>query len=88
MDGEGDVMETPISPKVAASAGGGGAGLALSVIIVWLLTANGVEVPSEVGTAIGSLLTLGLGSGAAWAKRDRLRDIGQAVERQGKPEVG
>lgn len=73
-------METPISPKVAASAGGGGAGFALAIILVWILTANGIEVPAEVGASIGSLLSLGLGTAAAWFKRDRLRDLGQKTE--------
>lgn len=73
-------MSTPVSPKVTASAGGGGAGIAISIILVWLLTENGVEVPEPVATAIGSLLTAGLASGAAYLKRDRLRDKGHHLE--------
>lgn len=71
---------TPVSPKVTASLGGGGAGVALGIIVVWLLTSNGVDVPEPVGTAIGSLLTLALGSGAAYLKRDYLRDKGKVAE--------
>lgn len=77
-------METPISPKVTASVGGGGAGVALGIIVVWILTSNGVDVPEPVATAIGSLLTLILGSGAAWYKRDELRDKGKAAEERGE----
>lgn len=69
-------MQNPISPKVTAGAGAGGAGLALAVILVWLLTANGIDVPSEVASAIGSLLSMGLGALAAYWKRDPLRDHG------------
>ena len=78
---------TPISPKVTASAGGGGAGLALSTILAWLLTSNGVEVPEPVAAAIGALITAGLASAAAYLQRDRLREEGQvAVERRNMPE--
>ena len=75
------------SPKVTASLGGGGSGIAISIILVWLLTENGVEVPEPVATAIGSLITALLASGAAWFKRDHLREEGQiAVERRNMPE--
>ena len=65
---------TPVSPKVTAGAGAGSAGLAISTILVWVLTSNGVEVPEPVATAIGSLLTLGLSAGAAYLKRDPMRE--------------
>lgn len=71
---------TPVSPKVTASLGGGGAGVALGIIVVWLLASNGIDVPEPVATAIGSLLTLSLGSGAAYLKRDYLRDMGKVAE--------
>lgn len=71
---------TPLSPKVTASVGGGGAGVAISTILVWLLTSNGVDVPEPVATAIGSLITAGLASIAAYRKRDYLRDLGKVAE--------
>ena len=67
------------SPKVIAAAGGGGLGLAVATIIVWILTANGVTVPAEAGTAIGAIVSSVLAAAAGWAKRDRLRDVGAAV---------
>lgn len=70
-----------ISPKTAASAGGGGVGVAVSIILVWILTSNGVDVPEPVATAIGSIITAALASGAAWFQRDRLREKGQEAER-------
>lgn len=63
----------PISPKVKAGAGGGGAGFMLAIILVWILTMFGVEVPGEVGSAIGSLLSTGLGALSAYVKKDPLR---------------
>lgn len=81
------MTSTPISPKVAASAGGGGAGLALSTVLVWLLTSNGIEVPDPVAAAIGALITAGLASAAAYLQRDRLREEGRiAVDRRNMPE--
>lgn len=68
---------TPISPKVTAGAGGGSAGIAISVILVWLLTSNGVDVPEAVSAAIGSLISTALAAGAAWFQRDALRERGQ-----------
>ena len=67
-------MTTPVSPKVTAGAGGAGAGTMLGVIVVWVLTSNGVEVPPEVATSIGGLLALALSAGAAYLKRDPRRD--------------
>lgn len=80
-------MKTPVSPKTTASAGGGGIGIAASIVLVWILTSNGVEVPEPVATAIGALITAALASGAAYFKRDHLREEGQvAVERRNMPE--
>ena len=70
---------TNISPKVAAAAGGGGIGIALSVILVWILTANGIEVPAEPAAALGSVISAGLGFAGGYLKRDRVRDVGQTV---------
>ena len=74
---------TPVSPKVTASVGGGGAGIAISTILVWLLTSNGVEVPEPVASAIGGLLALGLSAGAAYLRRDPMRE--EYVARHGAP---
>lgn len=74
------IPATPVSPKVTASLGGGGAGVAISTILVWLLTSNGVDVPEPVATAIGALITAGLASIAAYRKRDYLRDMGKIAE--------
>ena len=46
----------------------------LGVIVVWVLTSNGIEVPPEVATSIGGLLALALSAGAAYLKRDPRRD--------------
>lgn len=67
------------SPKVTASAGGGGVGIAISIILVWVLTESGVEVPEPVATAIGAVITSALASGAAYFKRDWLREAGARV---------
>lgn len=64
------------SPKVIAAAGGGGLGVAVATILVWILTANGVTVPAEAGTAIGAVISSVLAAVAGWAKRDSLRDAG------------
>lgn len=70
---------TTISPKVTAAAGGGGIGIALSIILVWILTANGIEVPAEPAAAIGSVLSSALAFIGGYIKRDRVRDVGQTV---------
>ena len=70
---------TPISPNVTAAAGGGGVGIALSVILVWILTSNGIEVPEEPASAIGAVISSILAVTAGWAKGDRLRDAGAAA---------
>ena len=77
------MASTPVSPKVSAGAGGAGAGTMLGVIIVWLLTSNGVDVPEPVASAIGGLLALGLSAGAAYFKRDPMRE--EYVARHGAP---
>lgn len=68
-----------LSPKVTAAAGGGGIGIGLSIILVWILTANGVEVPAEPAAAIGSVLSSALAFIGGYLKRDRVRDVGQQV---------
>ena len=73
----GEVAEqvTPVSPKVAA------AGLAGSVaaVIVGVAAAFGWSVDGESAGAAGVLLGAVVSVVAAWAKRDPLRDAGQAA---------
>lgn len=60
-------METPISPKVTVSVLAG----AITTILVYLIRlVADVEVPAEVATAI----TVVIMGGAAYAKRDPLRE--------------
>ena len=73
----GEVPEqvTPLSPKVAA------AGLAGSVaaVIVGVAALCGLSVDGELAGAAGVLLGAVVSAVAAWAKRDPLRDAGQAA---------
>lgn len=64
-------METPLSPKVVNA----GAAGAASIVLVWVLSLFGIEVPVEVGMAFTVLIT----AGVAWLTRDKLRDAGQAA---------
>lgn len=61
------------SPKVTAAASGGGSAGAAAILLVWVLTANGIEVPAEVATALGVLISTLTAAGAAYLKRDPLR---------------
>lgn len=45
-------------PKVLASTAGAGLGGALGTILVWLLSANGIEVPESVGAAFDTVLAV------------------------------
>lgn len=73
--GEVPVQVTPVSPKVAA------AGLAGSVaaVIVGVAALFGLSVDGELAGAAGVLLGAVVSVVAAWAKRDPLRDAGQAA---------
>ena len=73
--GEVPVQVTPVSPKVAA------AGLAGSVaaVIVGVAALLGLSVDGELAGAAGVLLGAVVSVVAAWAKRDPLRDAGQAA---------
>lgn len=62
------------SPKVTASGVGGGGAGAAAILLVWLLTANGVEVPAEVATALGVLISTAAGAAGAYLKRDPRRE--------------
>jgi len=56
--------------KVKAASGGaaagGGAAWALMILVVWLMTANGVVVPEEVKTALEILFALIFPAAGAW----------------------
>lgn len=53
---------TPTSKTTAAGATG-----AAAILIVWLLSQFGIEMPGEVGAAVGVLLAVV----AAWIKAER-----------------
>ena len=67
------MASTPLSPKVTAAAGGGGLGVAVATILVWILTANGVDVPEPAATAIGAVISSALAAAAGYLKRDPAR---------------
>lgn len=45
-----------VGPVTVSAAGGSGAAGAAAILIVWVLMANGVDVPPEGGAAIAVLL--------------------------------
>jgi len=47
-------MNTPVLSKITD---GAAFGIPAGIIISWLIKLNGIEVPPEVSTAIGGLLT-------------------------------
>jgi hypothetical protein len=49
-----------VHPKLAASVTGMGAGGALTVVVVWLLSLRGVTVPDDVAQALTILFGAGL----------------------------
>lgn len=59
-------MKNPVSPKVTAAAVAG----AVTVILVWIAGAVGLDVPPEPASALTLLLT----AAAGYLKRDPLRD--------------
>ena len=67
------MASTPVSPKVSAAAGGGGLGVAVATILVWILTANGVDVPEPAATAIGAVISSALAAAAGYLKPDPAR---------------
>lgn len=67
-------LESPVSPKVKASAVGSGLGGAVAVLAVSILGRNGIDLSDvEVG-AITVLVTAGVSTVAAWVKRDPRRE--------------
>lgn len=60
-----------VSPKVAAAGGSA----ALAVVVVWVLSLFGVDVPQEVAVAIPTVLAVVAG----YLQPDRLRELGAAL---------
>lgn len=63
-----------VSPKVKAAGGSA----ALAVVVVWALSAFGVDVPEEVAVAIPTVLAVAAG----YLQPDRLRELGDALANQ------
>jgi len=61
-------MSQPVHPKVKASAAGGGIAGALTVIMVYIASLLGVDLPPEVASAITTLLTVFVGFAAGYQK--------------------
>lgn len=61
---------TPLSPKLTSATLSG----ALALVLVWAAGMANIEVPAEVASAVTVLLM----AGAAYLKRDPLRDEHQA----------
>lgn len=59
----------PIHPKVIASAQGSTTGGACALVLVWLLnTYAHTQIPDEIATALGVVLSGALAFGAGWLK--------------------
>ena len=67
--------DTPVSPKVTAAA----FAAALASVIAAVGGLFDVAVPGEFSTAGGVLIGGAIAAIAAWARRDKLRDAGQAA---------
>ena len=67
--------DTPVSPKVTAAA----FAAALATVIAAIGGLFDVAVPGEYSTAGGVLIGGAIAAVAAWARRDKLRDAGQAA---------
>ncbi|WP_405472393.1 hypothetical protein [Paenarthrobacter ilicis] len=55
-----------VGPVTAAATAGSGTGYALGIVVVWVLSTSGVNVPGPVADAIGFLLTVGLSFAGGW----------------------
>lgn len=55
-----------IHPKVFGAVGGVGVGGAIATLVVWGLTAHGINPPSDVEPAIGTLFDAALAALGAW----------------------
>lgn len=63
-------MATPVRPKVKAQAAGGTAAGAISVLAIYALGEAGWNPPPEIGAALGTLVTGGVGFVAGYMKKD------------------
>jgi hypothetical protein len=57
------MLASDTHPKVVAASAGAGAAGAATVVLIWMVSLIGVEVPPEVASAITTLLS----AGAAYA---------------------
>ena len=78
-----------ISPKTAGAAQGGAIGLPLAVVVVYLINAiinafGGSDLPVEVSTAVGSLVTTLTAYLGAYVKAETLPAEGLALEDGGE----
>lgn len=55
-----DIVKNPIQSKVKAGTKSVAASTPLGIVLMWILTTNGVDVPPEIAIAIGSLITGGI----------------------------
>lgn len=63
--------QTPTRKVTAGALGSGAIGAPLSVVLVYVLVANGVVLPPEVQVAIGSLISTVVGFVSAYLVRER-----------------
>ena len=63
--------QAPTRKVTAGALGSGAIGAPLSVVLVYVLTANGVVLPPEVQVAIGSLISTVVGFVSAYLVRER-----------------
>ena len=74
--GTGPTTRKP-GPTTALAAGTGGLSGAVVTIILWIATINGLEVPAEVGAALGVILTVAgavIGGWLAPSTEARIKD--------------
>lgn len=61
------------------AAGGGGLAGAVTTILLWIATLNGLEVPAEVGAALGVILTVAGAVAGGWLAPSTEARIKEAV---------
>jgi putative flippase GtrA len=50
-------MKKKLAPKRKVASGGFAA--ALATVVIWILEAQGIEVPGQVGSALGGIVSFG-----------------------------
>ena len=63
-------MATPVRAKVKAQAAGGTAAGSISVLAIYALGEVGWNPPPEIGAAVGTLVTAGIGFVAGYMKKE------------------